>query len=437
MDWRLQIAVLTARFVNWLCQTGRLGAGATWSGEIALRLEPQIIEKLIAQLEKNRQFQGAVLIAGTNGKTTTAQFLSQLLGPEKVIHNQTGANLLNGLASSLSLNYQRPKIKAVIFEVDEAVLPLVLKKVRPKAIIVLNLFRDQLDRYGEVNTLARRWKEALTKLGKETVLVLNADDPQVAFLGEGVKVKTLYFGYSAGEKAPKTTRPDLWGDSFYCPRCQNRLFFSETYFSHLGRWSCRKCGLKQPGLALEVDESFSSLSGIYNQYNAAAAIVAYRLFREHNQKQEEKIRKDITAAFGRQETLTVDGKKIVILLSKNPTGFNENLRFLQKNKARLNLLLLLNDRIPDGRDVSWIWDVDFENGLRNFSEITVSGDRVYDLALRLKYALAKPDFRVEPDLAQALKTSLKKTATGDVLYILATYSAMLEVRKILLGRKIL
>jgi len=422
----------SGKFISFVSRFLNLGSGSTWPGEIALSINPNFIKKSI---EKNNL--KIILIAGTNGKTTTALLLQSILSNNgyNVFQNTAGANLLNGIASSLISNSDLSgKINKdfAIFEIDENTLPLILKEIsNPNFIIILNLFRDQLDRYGEVNTIAKKWKDALKHLDEKTTLILNADDPQVAFLGNILKAKVLYFGLNpTGNRNDKIQHAS---DSTYCPKCQTKLNYNSTYFSHLGDWNCAKCGYSHPKITF-TSFSFYPLLGVYNRYNTNAAVLLAKDLRLNDEKISSAL-KNFKPAFGRQEILIFNSKQVQIFLSKNPTGLNESLKTIVNLKAE-NLLLVLNDRIPDGRDVSWIWDVDFENFATVFKNIMISGDRVFDMGLRLKYAGFK-NFQTEENLTKAVNVALGKTAKDEVLYIFPTYSAMLEVRKILTGKKIL
>jgi UDP-N-acetylmuramyl tripeptide synthase len=279
-----------------------------------------------------------------------------------------------------------------------------------------------------VNTVALKWRKTLGSLPKSTTVMLNADDPHVAYLGFGLKAKTTYFGIE--DKLLYLTKRPYAMDAVYCPKCSKPLFFEGIYLGHLGNWKCKACGLKRPEANFE--SKVSILPGVYNMYNGQAAYLVGKTLGFDKERIEKGLRLFIPA-FGRQEEFTINGKKIKIFLSKNPTGFNESLRTVKELGAK-NVLLILNDRIPDGRDVSWIWDVDFEEFL-NGMNIVVGGDRVFDMALRLKHAELLSE--AYTDLRYAIKKSLSKVKGNDTLYILATYSAMLETRKILGGRKIL
>ncbi|MBI3887996.1 DUF1727 domain-containing protein [Candidatus Microgenomates bacterium] len=360
-------------------------------------IDPDLIRHLVPHEVQ------VVLIAGTNGKTTTAKMLQSILGSDDVVINQSGANLVNGIAGTV---LQNPRKKYYVFEVDEANLPKMISQVGPTIIVLTNLFRDQLDRYGEVDNIAKRWQAALTLY--ENTLVINADDPQLAFLGQNLKTKIRYFGL--GDQKYFLPKMQHATDSIYCPNCGSRLKFSGVYFSHLGEYECLKCGFKHPKND-KTDHDFQ-MEGVYNKYNILAAELTAEVLGVKNPKIE-----NFKPAFGRSEEIG-DTK---ILLSKNPTGFNESIRTVLNSNRKGPILLVLNDRIPDGRDVSWIWDVDFEM-LKGFQhDIFVSGDRALDLALRLKYA------EVPFEIKHELKVS----------WILPTYSAMLDIRKELTGKKIL
>lgn len=430
--------IFLGKFIIFISRLFNFGNGSTWPGHIALSVNPHFIKDML--MDKNQRPK-IILVAGTNGKTTTTKLIKSIFqeNGKKILENTSGANLLNGIASALisnsNINGGINKDFA-IFEIDENTLPLILKEIsNPDFVIILNLFRDQLDRYGEVNTIAKKWADALRKLDERTTLILNADDPQVASLRlhlKGVNVK--FFGLN--DKNLTTANTQHAADSNYCPSCGSKLYYSETYYSHLGNWTCLKCDNTRPKLNISTSPVLPLL-GIYNRYNTIAAALLSQEVGINKNKIISAL-KDFQPAFGRQETLSINRKKVQIFLSKNPTSFNESLKTISDLKAK-NLLLVLNDRIPDGRDVSWIWDVDFEEiaELRKM-KIYVSGDRVFDMALRLKYAgLLLIETQIYADLETAINTALKVTPENETLYILPTYSAMLEVRKILTGRKIL
>ena len=424
------ISIISGKVVSNITKNLKLGSGSTWPGHVALKADPRFIGKFV---RKNPHLK-IVLIAGTNGKTTTTKALQHILESNGIeaITNNSGANLVNGLASSLLHNsniFGKTKKETLIFEVDENSLPLVLREIpSPDALVFLNLFRDQLDRYGEVNTVAEKWKDEISKLSEKTLVVANADDPQIAFLGTLAKNAVFY---SIPDKFKTENDLSHAVDSITCPKCNSPLNFINIAYSHIGNYRCTNCDFKNP--ASESMELFPKLKGNYNLYNlSSAAIAATNIFNVSREKVLASIR-TFTPAFGRQEVISVKGKKIMLLLSKNPTGFNESLKVAAENNSD-TVFLLLNDRIPDGRDISWIWDIDFEN-LKNTGKIFISGDRAYDMANRLYYAGIKSE--VFENFRTGYKKAMLATENGRILTILPTYSAMLEIRKIISGRKIL
>lgn len=438
---RLGLAVSIAKTVTGFVQSLKLGAASVLPGEISRRLHPQLLSLLCEQIKE-----GIILVVGTNGKTTTSLLLRQILENQgyKVIHNETGANLINGLITSLLVNADLlGKIDAdyAILEVDENVLPLVLKQCNPTHILGLNLFRDQLDRYGEVDTISYRWKQAIAPLSKDTYVILNGDDPTLCFLGQNLSQKVLFFGLNEKELYLEEIPHAV--DSIYCPSCGHPLNYEGVYLSHLGDFNCPSCDFTKSELSVNSADWGQILIGVYNKYNTLAAGLICESIGIDRHDINQTIN-NFKAAFGRAEELTFEGKKVRILLSKNPVGMNETIRAVNEIKAQGNsstTLLVLNDRIPDGTDVSWIWDVDTEKLVSLGGNLVVSGDRTYDMALRLNYSRDSlnndVNLVVKEDLVEAIKTALEMTSRQETLHIVPTYSAMLEVREILTGKKIL
>ncbi|MEA5627757.1 Mur ligase family protein [Nostoc sp. UHCC 0251] len=434
---RLGFAVSVAKSVTFIVRSLRLGAASVLPGSIARRIEPRLLQ-LLSQQVKN----GVILIAGTNGKTTTALLLCTILERKgfRVTHNSTGANLENGLMTALleSTNLLGTlNTDYAILEVDENIVPRVLAPLQPRIILCLNLFRDQLDRYGEVDTISKRWTKVISTLPAETVVIPNADDPTLSNLGQQLPQRVLFFGLNEPEHYLEAIPHAV--DSIYCPKCGHSLDYKGVYLSHLGDFTCPQCGFSKSKPTLESSEWSQILVGLYNKYNTlAAATAAIELGVD-----EVTIRDTINtfqAAFGRAEDLVINGKRVRILLSKNPVGTNETIRVVTQSTDKTTLLVL-NDRTPDGTDVSWIWDVDTEKLVERGGTLVVSGDRVYDMALRLRYSQKSHqsdlNLIVEEDLRQAIATALEHTPENETLHILPTYSAMLEVREVLTGRKIL
>lgn len=447
---RLGFAVSTAKTVTFLVRSLRLGAASVLPGEIARRIQPQLLQQLSHQVKH-----GVIMIAGTNGKTTTSLLLRTMLERQgwRVAHNATGANLVNGLMTALleSTNLiGNLAADYAILEVDENVVPKVLPSIQPQLILCLNLFRDQLDRYGEVDTISQRWGKAIATLPLETVVIPNADDPTLSHMGQDLPQRVLFFGLNEPDQYLDEIPHAV--DSIYCPSCGHPLEYQGVYLSHLGDFHCPSCGFHKGQLALDSREWPQILIGLYNKYNTLAAVLAAQQLGVDEATIRDTIA-NFQAAFGRAEELEVNGKRVLILLSKNPVGMNETIRAVNQAGGQTTLLVL-NDRIPDGTDVSWIWDVDTEKLVERGGTLVVSGDRVYDMALRLRYSQVSipgrdsdttatatidtiPQMIVEENLSQAIATALEHTPAGETLYILPTYSAMLEVREVLTGRKIL
>lgn len=435
------IALFLGLLVSLVSKVSGRGTGVTWGGEVALRVDPDFIKRRIAQIPER------IVVAGTNGKSTTAALVSHILKNEEyqVIHNTTGANLLNGIAGTILVNIQNISPKTIaVFETDEAALSEVVKNVNPTILVLLNLFRDQLDRYGEVDVIGEKWKTVVKALSEDSVIIANADDPLIVHVAQSFKGKVEYFGIDDKKVARESLQHAT--DSTYCLECGHKLSYNHIYVSHLGDWYCTSCEAKRP--AIVNTTLHQPLIGTYNIYNVLAAFFTAKQFKLSTQS----ITKALTSfkpVFGRQEVFQKNGKKIQIFLSKNPTGFNENLKTILNEKNIGPIVLVLNDRISDGTDVSWIWDVDFELLQSANIPIIVTGDRAYDMALRIKYSrdqviTGQKDQKkyidgaiVEEKLRDAIDYALSKTTSEKVCYILPTYSAMLEVRKILHGKKIL
>ncbi|MBH8553176.1 Mur ligase family protein [Nostocaceae cyanobacterium CENA357] len=434
---KLGFAVSAAKSVTFIVRSLRLGAASVLPGSIARRIEPRLLQ-LLSQQVKN----GVILIAGTNGKTTTSLLLKTILERQgyRIAHNATGANLENGLMTALLENTNLVgtlNVDYAILEVDENIVPKVLQPLQPRIILCLNLFRDQLDRYGEVDTISKRWTKVISTLPPETVVIPNADDPTLSYLGQQLPQRVLFFGLNEPEQYLEAIPHAV--DSIYCPRCGHSLDYQGVYLSHLGDFTCPKCGFSKSQPTLESSEWSQILVGLYNKYNTLAAVTAAQELGVDEGIIRDTIN-NFQAAFGRAEDLVINGKRVRILLSKNPVGTNETIRVVTQSTDKTTLLVL-NDRTPDGTDVSWIWDVDTEKLVERGGTLVVSGDRVYDMALRLHYSQKSPESTlnliVESDLKQAIATALEHTPNNETLHILPTYSAMLEVREVLTGRKIL
>ncbi len=426
--------------------TGR--GGTALPGLVTLQLDPNFIAAVTAALPH-----GVILVSGTNGKTTTTRMLSDIVRANawSPIHNRSGSNLERGIAGALLADSTwrgDPRGDVGLFEVDEASLPRVLKHVTPRVLLVTNLFRDQLDRYFELDALARRIGDAIALIDKSATLVLNADDPIVAWLGTRHTGTIVYFGVD--DPSVGGTVPQAISDATRCPRCKEPLKYARVVLAHVGDWSCPACGLTRPPrdvvatrvrlenaaseieLKLPVANAFDPvrvpLPGLYNAYNALAAIAAARALDITLRTSADVIGR-FRPAFGRLEQIAVDGRTLRLVLVKNPAGFNAAIGALLETGRRPRMLAALNDRDADGRDVSWIWDADFESLAPNVEHAVVTGIRSRDLANRLKYAgVPRERIEVVDPWGSAIDRAVGATPQGDELVVVATYTAMLSLR---------
>lgn len=407
-------AILLGKAISFFSKTFKLGGGSAAPGLYALKVDPDIIEKLTGKIPRN------IIITGTNGKTTTARMLSHFAKEAglKVIRNHTGSNLERGIASALvqsaggNLSYDLG-----IWELDEAAFNRVAPKIKPDMIVFLNVFRDQLDRYGEINTVVRKWAGSLKQINKKTVVLINGDDKNLFQLRAVFSGKTESFGVDEGKIKGEET---------------GLISIKQGKINYRAK-QIQQTGLKGTYFQLLNQDFFLPLPGIYHLYDAVAAIVcAYKLGLPLNSLN--KALKNYSPAFGRMEKLPFG----YIFLIKNPAGATQVFETIAPQiKPDDRLLLALNDNLADGTDVSWIWDAEFETLFQTRSlahardyTICVSGTRAFDLALRLKYAGFEPkQIIVEPDLKKALRQA--RYGLKGRLFILPTYTAMLHLQGVL------
>lgn len=447
VDLKLATAIFIGKTVGFF--TKLTGGGATAApGLYALKIDPKLVRKIS---QKNQV--DSIIISGTNGKTTTSRLTFGILSAKyKIIHNRQGSNLLRGIASTLiSQSSISGKIepKLAIWEVDEAALPKVIENTKPTIVVLLNLFRDQLDRYGETDTTRNKWQKSLSILPKETVLIANADDPQIGFIAQNFKGRVIFFGINE----TKLELPEIShvADIKHCLNCGSKLEYQTILSSHMGHYSCPNCSFIRPNpniyatklkfnpnfstsLKLNFNSQLSTLNynlpGLYNVYNILAAISVANFLGIERESIKTSI-SNFSAAFGRFQKIKIAGKNAVIFLIKNPTGANEVLRILSQKK-NLDVLVILNDKIADGRDVSWIWDTNWEVLSSKVNSICVSGTRAWDMASRLKYAgfkLSKNN--VEENILSSINFTVKNMDTKNTLIILPTYTALLSLQKLL------
>jgi len=432
------------------CRLSGRGGGTALPGLLALRLCPDLDARLARGLRR-----GCALITGTNGKTTTAKMAATVLRSAgwRVVRNAGGSNLRRGVASALIDSASlaaRVSADLGLFEADEGALPELVRVLRPRVVVLTNFFRDQLDRYGELATTAKRIARSVAEfLGPESTLILNYDDPLVASVGEGARCAVVGFGLDCPEAA--TDAPQRAADSKDCERCGVAYDYAQRYFAHLGDYRCPSCGRARPALdyavrrvrtvgaeGIEVELAHSAgattlrapVGGVYNAYNLAAAFALCRELGIEPQEIAEGLG-EFGAAFGRLERVRfAQGKTALLLLVKNPTGFNEALRLVRDCGRGCHTVIALNDGIADGRDISWIWDVELEQLVGVPASVIASGTRAEDMALRLKYAGFDPrEITIENDTRRALSMALERAAPGETVYVLPTYTAMTGLRR--------
>ncbi|CAA9524853.1 MAG: proposed amino acid ligase found clustered with an amidotransferase [uncultured Solirubrobacteraceae bacterium] len=461
-----------AKAVGALARRSGRGGGTSLPGKVLMRVEPHAIGLLARRLTH-----GNVVISATNGKTTTAAMVAAILERQghDLVHNRAGANMAGGVASALAAASRRGGRSLTgdlgLFEVDEFWLGDVVEELRPRALLLANLFRDQLDRYGELDTIADRWAAVVARRAGDTRLVLNADDPLVADLARAVggpgadadapptatdlgdRRTPLHFGVE--DDALAQAELQHASDSKHCRRCGHAYAYEVAYLGHLGRYACPNCGARRPTPAITAHAvelrgiraaAFTlrtpagearvelPLPGLYNVYNALGA-AALTLSMGVALPDVVAGLQAVEPAFGRAETVVLGGRPTSILLVKNPAGANEVLRTLSLEGGELDLFGVLNDRTADGRDVSWVWDADWELLVPHVRRMVCSGTRGAELALRMKYAGVDPErLEVVEPLAEGLDRALAGAEAPAPLYALPTYTALLELQALLSER---
>ncbi len=432
------------------------GGGTAAPGLVAERVDTSLLAKLTARLDE-----GAVIVAGTNGKTTTTRMVADVFEavPWQVVHNRSGSNLVRGVVAAFVQHASlsgHPGGDVGVIEADEAALPELIRRVQPRIILLNNLFRDQLDRYGELDAIGKNWRRELEKLGPETTIIVNADDPTLVAVTDGIRARRVCFGLD--EQTHRLDALPHAADPANCRVCGADLAYHALYVSHLGDWYCPNCDNRRPtldytGSDINLDgvESLTlditagggrhhlsvGVPGLYNAYNAlAAAAVAREVGVDWST-----IGTAFAAfqsAFGRIERVEYKGRTLTLALVKNPTGFNEVLRMLTAETGGLAhpMMIAINDLDADGRDVSWLWDVDFERLAAGEGDLFTTGLRGPDMANRLKYAGVDTDriHSLQNALVPAFDAFIDRLPEGASAYILPSYTAMLELRKALADR---
>jgi UDP-N-acetylmuramyl tripeptide synthase len=419
------------------------GLGSNLPGRIARKVSPSILGRLSRQRRR-----GILAVSGTNGKSTTSGLIYSILRRAgfKTVHNRQGANLVTGITATLldAATWDgRLDADYCLFEIDEAALPVVAREMDIAAVVVTNLFRDQLDRFGELDTTARLIESGIVMNNSQAIL--NADDPNVEQLA--AKSPRVYFGIESvqGDLA----HPGAMELS-YCPKCGKEYSYDLTFYGQLGHYRCAACSYQRPAPSVSAhDVSVGQTSskfnlklgndvldvelpmpGLFNVYNALAAAaitdwmgiaaVTIKDGLEH-----------YSTLFGRSEKILVEGRPLIIQLIKNPAGATQVVNSVARDDNG-SVLICINDNLADGRDISWLWDAEFELLGQPSRRLTISGQRAQDMAVRMKYAgVDAENITVIPDLEKALRHALAAVEPGQTLWLLPTYTCLLELQKIM------
>lgn len=456
---RLSAALMAGRAAAVLSRRLGRGGGTVIAGHLVPRIAPTALREVTRSLPL-----GSIVVSGTNGKTTTTRLISHILrgAGMRPIHNRAGANLLSGLFTAVAqgTDWQaRPRGDIGLFEVDEATIPSALEHIQPRVLLLHNIFRDQLDRYGEVHFVAGLWRAAIQRLSVTSTVLLNADDPLVAGLpmasataDGGVPPRARIVTYGITDAAVGSVASPHAADARLCPRCGASLVYQLYFYGHLGHYACPSCGFARPepvvsatSVELLGDEGSSMtvatpdgvirarlrLPGLYNVYNALAAMAVCTSIGVQRVTIAQGL-ETFTTAFGRFERIQVEDRQLFLALVKNPVGFTEVLRTLLSSPGRRTLLTAINDLFADGTDVSWLWDVEFERLKDRVNVVVCSGLRAEDMAVRLKYAGVEPErIRIEADFRRAIELALAAAEPAETVYVLPTYTAMLGMRNVL------
>jgi UDP-N-acetylmuramyl tripeptide synthase len=431
----------------------RVGGGTSLPGAIARRVDPNVLRKVVGASRARK-----VVVCGSNGKTTTCRMIAAVARTDgkRVTQNRTGSNLLPGV-TAVAVNgaslFGRLDADVLIFEIDEATIRHAVPEIEPDVVIVNNLFRDQLDRYGELYSVAAALEAMIRSLPPEATVVLNGDDPMVASFAPDAVARRLYFGLRTEDVG--TQVPEHAADTIRCVRCQHDLTYTKAYISHLGAYACPACGYTRPALDIAVTHAALdpigpsrieletpagtlrydlALPGLHNVYNSAGA-VACALGLGLNPAGLASAFATLRPAFGRLEEIRAGDKQIVLAFVKNPISYNTTLRTILQHPGRKHLLSAHSNAVTDGEDFAWLWDIDLEELTPQLASLVTSGTKADELAMRFKYAGVPEDaITVVPERPAALDAALAQVESGGTLYVLAGYTPLHELRRVMQQR---
>src|SRR5579863_3991896 len=452
---RLALAISAGKLAGASGRFFRIGGGTSLPGMIARRIDPNVLKSVVGASKAKK-----IVITGSNGKTTTARMTAAIadFGGQRVSHNRTGSNMLQGV-TSVAVNFAdmfgRLDSDVLLFEIDEGTIPLAVPEIQPDVVLITNIFRDQLDRYGELYSVANALNQMLESLPETSTILLNGNDPQVASFGLNAKAKRLFFGLETKEVG--TPVPEQSADIIRCINCQEDLQYEVAYMSHLGIYRCPNCGYTLPKLDFAVTSAKLAadgqgpsqvklrtpqgeiefeipIPGLHNVYNDAAAIGATMSAGFSMEKAPAAIA-SIRPAFGRLEKIQAGDQTIYLAFVKNPTSFNLMLRLIAQHDTEKHLMVVASNTVVDGEDFAWLWDVDIENIASDIRDVVCSGTKAEELAMRLKYAEVPVDkISIVHEREAGLDAALKNTGPGGTLYIMASYTPTNELRRIMQKR---
>ena len=438
MKLRRTAAILAAKTLSFGCKLAGK-QGVTMAGKLALKIDPDILKDLAGQVREK-----IFVVCGTNGKTTTNNLLCSAVEAEgkKLICNHTGSNMLMGVAAAFVLAAKwNGKLDAdyACIEVDEASTVRVFPHFKPDYMVLTNLFRDQLDRYGEIDTTMKLLDQAM-KMAPDMKVIVNGDDALSAYLA--MESGNDYVTYGISEKVFDEQDSHEIREGRFCKKCGGRLEYDFYHYSQIGVYHCPECGFTRPeisfdashidmknGLEFDVEGRHiaADYRGFYNIYNILAAYSAARTA-GLELKHFDKVLQNFNPQNGRNEVFHIKGNKVLLNLAKNPAGFNQNISAVMEDESEKDLIIVINDNAQDGIDISWLWDVDFDRfAADNIRSITVSGIRCQDMRLRLKYV------DIFTDLIEDVKTAIEKRLQDGCgnLYVLVNYTALYSTHNIL------
>lgn len=452
---RLAFAISAGKLAGASGRLFHIGGGTSLPGMIARRIDPNVLKSVVGGSKAKK-----IVITGSNGKTTTARMTAAIADAagHRVSQNRTGSNLLQGV-TSVAVNFSdlfgRLESDVLLFEIDEATIPLAVPEIQPDVVVITNIFRDQLDRYGELYAVARALNEMLESLPETATILLNGNDPQVANFGINAKAKRLFFGLET--KDIGTPVPEQSADIIRCIHCDSDFNYEVAYLSHLGLYRCPDCGYTLPNLDIAVTSAALAengegsshiklrtpkgemkleipLPGVHNIYNAAAAIGA-AMAAGFPLDTVQTAMTNIRTAFGRMEKIQAGDKTIYLSFVKNPTSFNLMLRLISQHPGKKHLLMAMSHTVVDGQDFGWLWDVDLEDIAPNILDAVCSGNKTEELAMRLKYAEVPTDkISLIEDREAALDAAIKQVEPGGTLYIMSGYTPTQELRRVMQKR---